>query len=289
MNNLKSISSICVLIFLSSYVEVSVYSQNFFNLGNEYMNKHQYLRADSFFLLHIKKFPDDQNAHFNHATIKLYLKDTCGFCKDMIDMCHNYYDKDACKISFSFCGKSDSIFYDKHYNKTSQTKARYMQITESYRCLNYKTIYYKDNHEIGIINFEKGDVRKIRNSNIAAICNLYSDSSKEFTFILDEKSSPSFPNDSERKKFNKIENEIKNEAIKKLNLSKVVVNSSCLIDTSGNVRDFTIDRINKEVKDIDSLKMYVFKILTNLPVMKPATFQGEKVNYRWSKIVSFWE
>lgn len=274
-----------LFVFLLIQGIMPIIGQNYFKIGMEYSKAGDYSKADSFFILHLKRYPADKNARFNHGTMKLYQGDTCSFCDVMLQICHFYLDKDACKLCYSICGKSDTSYYDKDYIRTDNKRARYLEITENHRYLDYQTVIVHDKKNPGETVILNSDIMNPLRTDIIAIYNLYKDSSKVFTYTL---TPPLFPGGDDAKSIFREKNYYIQKAKNELNMSKLIANVSYIIDRYGNVRDINLISISYKVENIDRLKEYINDIIINMPKQMPAKFRGENVDYLVQDFISFW-
>ncbi|MDD2799713.1 MAG: hypothetical protein PHV20_14070 [Bacteroidales bacterium] len=134
----------CIIFFLSfNLYHISCQSivddLKFYVLGMNYLQKNDFLKADSLLTKYInsgsvfrifKSYVGGYNdAFYNRAIAKLGLKDTISACSDF----HNASlldDNEAFQYYCSYCINSiDSIFFDKKYKAATKNKAKYLKIT----------------------------------------------------------------------------------------------------------------------------------------------------------------
>jgi len=264
-------------------VKHSGYSKNHndYKIGVMYFNRGNYVLADSAFERFLRTHSADQNTLYSLAVTQLYLKDTVHFCKNMLDLCNWFDDRDANKLYFSICGDADTVFRDRKYSLCSRQKARYMVVTESHKYYPYKTVLiHKKNAAVKSVVVGSGYTFKIKDVDIIAIYHLYPDGKKVFISLASYSPSMANADGDDIKDYLADKTEIKkvNEILR---LNADFIKFSFIINKDGSCTDAKVLTPNKLLTDEKKarLETYINSILVGLPKVKPARFMKEQVNY----------
>lgn len=280
--------SLNLLLIMILYSQVFLGQDNF-SRGIEAAQQSKFVIADSLFHEYLKENPHDVNARFNIANIKLQLKDTCTFCNLMQNISVDYKDKDAMKLFSSICGKTDTLFYNKKFELTTEKKPRYSIISIPNFCDKSFNVNIHDNSKKNISVVSTPDIISSYKTNVIASYRLKSDGSKIYLFVLD--SEPIFPGGKDKRElYTELSADIQ-QAKKELSLYHIVVNVVYTIDKTGQIKDFEIDYIKGVLKDNETkekLKTYVSSYFMNMPSHIPAKFRNENVDYRKRDMIVFW-
>lgn len=279
---------IFLILSLTVYCQV-VWSQDNFTKGITAAQQNEYILADSLFTEHLKIYPQDVNATFNRANVKLQLGDTCNFCKTMYDISFGLNDKEAWKLFTSTCGKADSLYYNDDFELTTVKKPRYLIVSVPIHCDNSYEVNIHDNKRKNVSTMIASSPLTIYNTNIIANYRLNNDGTKTYSFIASSK--PEFQGGDEKKDLFKKTNanvqQIKNE----LNLYHVDVRVEYIIDKTGNIKDLKIGRITGNVNDEETkvkLIDYVTSYFMKMPKHIPAKFRNENVDFLVKDAITFW-
>ncbi len=274
-----------ILILISSY-SLKGQDLDFFTVGMEYFNRGEYYEADSMLNLHLNKFPNDGNAKFNKCLIKIFIGDTCGFCNQIIHICHGYNDREACNLFYKICGKSDTIYYDKNKIECNKEKARYKEITETNMCKNYNTVYVHDKKKKGkTIHLNYSDITNSQKSDLIAIYHLYDNDKKIFVYSL---IGPKRRGGDEARSDYMTDNVHIKKAKEELNLNKFVANLEYIVDKTGSINSVRLVSTSYDVENLEKLKEYINLIVSEMPRYIPAQFENENVDYIVKDFISFW-
>jgi hypothetical protein len=126
----------CFSIFLHAQIFLSHEQQEnmirLFNEGTKYLENGGYRTADSLFTLSIK-IKGHANNYFNRGIARLNLKDTCGYCHDML-MSAKFPDSEARMLAITFCQKSDTFYFDKKFRPVAKDSYFYYESRSISRC-----------------------------------------------------------------------------------------------------------------------------------------------------------
>lgn len=271
------------LIFL--LIPTLTFCQDHFKLGIENFKKGNFLLAEYLFTQQLNENPKDNNVRFNRGLTRLALNDTCAACIDLGIVYHHYNDKEAAKLYWSFCSKSDTLYYDNDFKLTYNRKFRFYEIIEQKRCEKFLfgEIHDKRNKNASIII--GSDITNFRESNIIATYIDYNDSTRIYTFTL---TPPSEYKDDDFRLESIHNNQYYIEARKELNLSHVIVYVEYIVNKMGTVEDIKITDINKELECKEELTNFCKSILSTMPPYKPAKFRDKNVDYIMVSSLSFW-
>lgn len=278
-----------IVIFSLIAYNQTVWSIDDFSKALEAAQRKDYILADSLFTTYLINNPNDVNARFNKANVKLIMKDTCAFCNDMFNIGNWYDDKEAWELYNVKCGKIDSLYYNDKYELISGIKPRIMIVSVPFNCEKLKVFYVHDMKKKGASMIITPDIMNNRSSDIIASYILKKDGTKTFKFIFDSK--PSYPGGKETKDLCREMNADLQQARSELNLHHVYVNVQYVIDKTGAVKDFEILRIEGKLKDDETkqkLESYVTAYFNSMPSHIPAEYRSEKVDYLVHDGVDFW-
>lgn len=264
-------------------------SQDNFTKGITAIQQNQYILADSLFTERLKTHPNDVNAAFNRANVRLQLGDTCNFCKTMYGISFSLNDKEALKLFTSTCGIIDSLYYNDDFELTIDKKPKYLMVSYPLHCDNSYEVIIHDNKRKNVSTMITPNPLTIYNTNIIANYRQNNDGIKTYSFIASSK--PGFPGGSGKKDLFKKRNanvqQIKNE----LSLYHVVVSVEYIIDKTGNIKDLKIVNITGNVNDKETkmkLIAYVSSYFMKMPKHIPAKFRNENVDFLVNDIITFW-
>jgi hypothetical protein len=280
---------LCIALII--LVSLPIRSQNNFKLALKCSEAGNYAMADSFLDLHLKEFPKDKNARYNHGVLRLNLGDTCSFCTQMHLICDAYQDKNACEFVKNLCASYDTAYFDNGYAKCEKKKARYTEITEGFKYNDYKTVFIHDKKNKGGTTFFNPDLNdnfEVQKTDIFAVYKLSQDSSRVFLF---SQTPPSFPGGDDAWIEYYEKNQYFIDAMKDLNLKKVIAKIEILVDKFGYLRKAELVEIDSNVDqplEIKKLEPYVLKIMLGMPKYTPAKFLNENVAYLTETMICFW-
>jgi hypothetical protein len=278
---MKIIITISILLFLG----ISSQSQNYFKQGTDYLQNGNYYLADSFLTLHLEKIPGDRNARFNRAITKLHLNDSCSFCNDLYAI-NNPWEQDveALDLYFEYCGKTDTIFYDKKWNISDRYEYRYYEVMEYHKCsdlINGKIHDIKLKSKISSLSIHQTELFK---TDLFAF--YYLDSNKNKIYTLTD-SPPLFPGGIESF-YTAIENSpYYAEALENLNIPNKLIKIQLLISKSGHTEILEIESISQDNDFMEALTDYIELIFSHIPNYKPAKLKGKEVDFRKREVISF--
>ena len=274
-----------ILILFSGCLRVQ--SQNLFRIGLKHFKNGEYQIADSLFVVYLKDNPDDVNAHYNHGVVRLYLRDTTAFCEEMLLLRNSISDKSTDKQYFKVCGTLDSLYFDEKYTTCEKVKARFTEVIESSKYLDYKKVTVHDKKNKGkTVQVYGTDFMNPEKTDIIAVYQLRSDSSKVFIFC---ENPPSFAggNDAHsefRDKFPLIQ-----QAKNILNLHEVVADVQYVVDENGDIKDIKFLGVRRgKVDQLEELEKWVIRIISKMPTHVPASFRDKNIAYLVNDFLSFW-
>lgn len=260
-------------------------AQDLFKIGMGYYEKDNYLMADSLFTLQLKKFPTDRNLRFNRGAVKLCLKDTCAFCKDMEDVYHAFRDKDAGNLFFSFCCKADTLYFDKNYLRSNKEHYRYYEIIEHNKYASFRYCEVHDKKSKGeTVILNRGNLDGVK-TDIIATYKAYGDTSKIYSFTL---TPPSFGGNEDAKLRYLHNSPYFNQAMNDLKLHHIIVYVAYIVDKNGRIRNIKVLGTNSKIDKMEDLTNYTTLIISNMPPLVPAKFRDENVDYMMNDFISFW-
>lgn len=269
-------------------LDLSINAQDYFKAGLYYFNKGNYFLADSCFTLQLQMSPSDRNAKFNRGLMRLFIKDTCSFCNDMSDLFHSLNDTTAKKLYFTFCAKSDTIFYDKNYLPIiNEDKHRFYEVIEHSRCKNYVYGEVHDKKENGgkyLIRSNSAFPYIFQDDEIG-IYYSYGDTLKVYSFT---KTPAAFQGDEEARLYYIHNSPYFKQAMNDLKLHHVIVDVEFTVNKIGRIKDVRIIDIKPRIEREEELSNFTKLIFINMPPYKPAKFRDENVDsYLW-EYISFW-
>lgn len=274
---------IFILFFTSCFVSKS---QNLFETGLNHFNKGEYFAADSLFSLYLKEAPNDINAHFNHGATRLYLRDTCGFCEEMLIMRYTFRDNTANDLYFKVCSSLDTLFYDKQNVSCKKEKARFIEIIENRKCSEYKLVTVHDKRNKGnTILINPSDIVSLDKSDIVAVYRLYSNSLKVFEFCSIQ---PTFSGGDEVLTEFRNKSPLVLQTKNMFNLSHVVAHVEYVVDRYGDIRDINLINVDSKIDQMEDFKKHISMIISSMPKHIPATYRDENVDYLVRDFLSFW-
>lgn len=279
---------IILILSLVLYCQLAL-SQDNFTKGLTAFQQNKYILADSLFTERLKTHPNDVNAAFNRANVRLQLGDTCNFCKTMYEISLGLNDQEALTLLNGTCGKIDSLYYNDDFEPTAVTNSRYLTVSYPLHCDNSYEVVIHDNKRKNVSTMITPNPLIINHTNIIANYRQKNDGTKTYSFIAN--STPEFPGGSGKKDLFKKSNanvqQIKNE----LNLYHVVVNVEYIIDKTGDIKDLKVTGITGNVNDKDTkmkLIAYVSSYFMKMPKHTPAKFLNENVDFLVRDMITYW-
>jgi hypothetical protein len=271
---MKIIKFSTFLLFLVNYCN----SQDYFKIGIDYYNKGNYVMADSFLTMYVRQNPKDINAIYNRGIVRFYLHDTCTFCHDLYSINNPYeIDKQALDLYFNYCGKTDTIYYDKKFVESNKANSRFFEVIEYHKYLNQTTGKIHDGKrkfEVTKINFAQ--IKSFK-TDIFAFYQMDSDSNK--VYIITD-TPPSFPEGDEALNEFIISNQYFQEAKTTLNLQGFVVTVELTIDKFGKIKGTKVINVRPQISKIDELSKYIGLIYKSLPSFNSGKLKGQNVDFK---------
>ena len=263
--------------------------EKLYQTGVKYFSEGNYVMADSVFTHYLKQYSKDENAIFNLAVTRLYLKDTMGFCSKMSVLYNGFMDEAAGKYYFALCGTADTIFLNKNHEKSDPKQAEFMVITETHRYHNYKTVVvHQKKLKANVLTIGTGNTGYMKDSDVLAIYKLYPDGHRLFLSLLDDP-------DVETKNEKMIDDYFDNnptirQAEQVLQLQKSEwVGVEYVLDSTGHIqsiKDIEVsDSLSPEKKR--KIEKYVHVIFQSMPPLTPRKFWNKPVNYLADSYVRF--
>ena len=281
-----SMKRLSIILFLFSNC-FGVQSQNLFKIGLKHFKNGDFQIADSLFVVYLKDNPEDINAHYNHGVVSLYLRDTTGFCEEMLMLRNNIPDKSIDKQYFKICGSLETFYLDNNYLTCIRENARFTEVIETYKYLDFKTVIVHDKKNKGkTTHVYLNDIMNPEKTDIIAVYQLKSDGSKLFLYCENPASFPggNAAHSEFRDKFPLIQ-QVKNL----LHLHEVVTDVQYIVDKKGNINDIKFLRVQRgKVKQLEELKKWVIEIISKMPIQIPASYQDKNVDYLVNDFLSFW-
>jgi len=248
-----------------------------------------YKQADSLFTQDLCRRVT-QNSYYNRGMTRLMLKDTVGYCNDMIAADYLFSDAEAINAFNNLCClRVDTSYFDRKYRKSDKQNFKYFEILKVRKYSNDTLVEVHDKISDGIqggIMFS--DCNKLdpvfRKTDVIAYYKLQPDNTKIYTFT---EKPPSY-RDPKSYIMHQIENSTYYQEVKKsLNLDKTKVQLLLTIDTDGKVKDVAIKDVEPKIEQMDELKMMIRLIYINLPPFQPGTFLGKKVLFQVGENLNF--
>ncbi len=264
--------------------------EEYYHFGVKYFQRGDYLMADSMFIKCLKIDRNAKNALFSLAVSQLYLKDTVDFCRKILFLYNVKSDNEAGHYYFNLCGKADTVFRDRKYQKCTPRHSRYMIITESHKYQpQYKTVLV---HKKGAENRAKSFSGKTiyvvtyRNSDVVAKYKLFRDGHRLFTFLSNFNvhyvGYDSFGDYLHQ-------SPIYQMAKKELQLSDETLRVQYVLDKEGTIHAVKIFYMSKPLPPGQKKKLetYITDIILKQPEIKQPVFLHNRVNYLMKTFVSF--
>jgi len=271
---MKAIKIFLLLVFISK----SAYSQDYFQTAVEYYQKGKYAIADTFFTRHLKQFPNDRDALYNRAVIKLIFRDTCSFCKDLFAIINPWeVDKEALNKYFSLCGSTDTIcFYDKKFGVTNKIDCRYFEVIEHHKY--YDAVIGKIHDKKHKYQVTSISLTKIEGftSDIIARYELTSDSCKIYSIAS---SPPIFPGGPEKYRETIDRSSALQQMKGDLNIPGTVVFYDFIIDKMGKAKDFKIKKTLPKIDNTDEILKKIAQLYNDMPNFIPGKFRDKPVDF----------
>ena len=263
ITNMKFTTILATLIIIC----FNLLGQNHFKTGNDFFQRGDYAKADSFLTLYVKDHPLDINARFNRGVSRLYLKDTCQFCMDLYKIINPYEtDKQALKLYYTYCGNTDTIYFNKNFEVASKANYKYFEVFEHHKYFNFISGKIHDKRrKAEVTNIRLSQISSFR-TNICAVYQIDSNNTKVYSIC---EYPPTFPGGSEELDKQISASQYFQQALISLNQTKVSVMVELTIDTIGRPIHADILNVRPPMDNIRELSQNVNMIYTNLPNFSP--------------------
>ncbi len=251
-----------------------------YNKGIKAFNKKDYKTADSLFTLSNKMKPH-KDTYYNLAVTKLNLKDSCGYCSNLIEA-GRFGDNSAIKLYRAECmGSIDTVVYP---NRMNENVVCY-QIATSEKCTSKKSydylLKYKDSTNTSCFSLGTKETLNIRNDTLFTseyvIPNFSYDD--EIYAICEEM--PEFPG-GEQALFNYIQSTLNYPRKASESGISGMVYTTFVIYQDGSIKKVQILRSPSNLLNEEAIR-----VVSSMPRWTPGRMDGKTVNVQYNLPINF--
>ncbi len=260
--NLKNVFALILSLILSDNVTAQVLdeSKELYDQGNIAFSQKEYKKADSLFTLSLLILPHP-DTYYNRAVCRRKLNDFSGYCTDL-GASAGLNDKDARRIYWRECAKSDTIFKKNNAEIANRTNFDTAEL--------FLTYTYNSNFEYEKIDNQENILIsriKLNNDTIYRKC--------------EQVQPPQFDRGMNGiLTFVNINSKFAEYVENKNLYGKVYV--ALMIDETGQVFD---SKVLFGLKDNSTLELA--ESFFKMPLWKPALFNNQKIKYQISLVINF--
>ena len=242
----------------------------YLNGSKEFLRKN-YLKSDSILSLSIDSYAYIDNVSLR-GLVKLYQKDTVGFCKDMKSIM--FYDENANNNYCNFC--KDTIYYDKSFLSITD-KSDYFEVKEK---VGYGFVYDLTKSDLAFAFYNYHDTLKV----YERMDNMQRNSSTQTIMEYIH-----------RKVY--IPKEIK-QLLRSANIIEFSMILICIASEEGNIiyckngsTQSPIDKTNLKKEEKEKIKNTLFEIAKNAalnaPIAEPVMIGNRNVKAQYAFRINF--
>lgn len=241
----------------------------------DFIDSGDFGKADSVLTEVLKGNPYQKAAaRYDKAQIRLLLKDTVYYCKEVWDLRVNGYASITPEKFLTCCGRVDTMYFTKSYQPANKHHYRYYEVVTQSKFENYPYIEVHD--KLGYFNqtviFDDSVSRKW---NLIAKYMMLEGKK----FYLATQSPPSFQGGISYRNRYISDSPFFKEAMRDLSLHHVIVKVRYRVDRDGLLSNIEVFKPDKKTMDDEKLKALSLAIIKNMPVLNPGKFMGNKVDF----------
>jgi|GEM_PF-1436815 len=277
---MRNLTLLVIIVFTGLYSN----SQDYFKLGTKFFNEGNYQLADSFYTIYLTKQPIDINGIYNRGVSRLYLHDTCTFCMDLYKINEIVeIDKKAQELYYQYCGRADTIYYNKYFELSTKSEYRYFEVIQHHRYLQKITgKIYDKKRKIEVSPVSLSQIITYR-TNVFASYTIDENGEKLYAITDCPPSLPKGSTISEDVKYSDYYQDIK----KSLSLTDVSVFVSFVINNNGEIKNIKIEKTRPKIEITDNLLKGLQTLYSQLPKYTPGKLKGRNINYSMMDIIKF--